>query len=139
MKIKKLIILIVIVLLLIGGAVAFMVVSLKPVSNTTSEVTFEVAPNTSKIDIVKNLKSAGLIKNELAALVYVFFNSNLNLQAGSYKINKANSTQEIIGQIADGRIIDIDQPLTRRNEMNIVGKIICIPDNNTEFVSVFKN
>lgn len=107
MKIKKLIILIVIVLLLIGGGIAFMVESLKPVSKNTSEVSFEVAPNTSKIDIVKNLKSAGLIKNEFAALVYVFFNSNLNLQAGSYKINKANSTQEIIKQIADGRIIDI--------------------------------
>ena len=107
MKIKKLIILIGIVLLLFGGAVAFMVVSLKPVSKTTSEVTFEVAPNTSKIDIVKNLKSAGLIKNEFAALVYVFFNANLNLQAGSYKINKANSTQDIIKQIAEGRIIDI--------------------------------
>ena len=38
----------------------------------------------------------------------------------------------------DGRIIDPEQPLLRKYENMIVGKITCIPENNTNYVSVFK-
>ncbi len=89
------------------GVVIYGFMSLKPVSKSPSEVTFSVQPNTSKIDIVKNLKKAGLIRSEIITLAYVFFQPNINLQAGDYTINKSSSTMDIINQIADGRIIDV--------------------------------
>ena len=39
----------------------------------------------------------------------------------------------------DGKIIDPEQPLLRKYESMIIGKITYIPDDNTGFVSVFKN
>ena len=38
----------------------------------------------------------------------------------------------------DGRIIDPEHPLTRKLEKMIVGTITCIPEDNTDYVSVFK-
>lgn len=107
MKNKKMIIILGVIILLVGGLVSFFVFSLRPVSKDKKEVTFVIKANTSKIDIVKDLKKAGLIRSEIATLAYVFFNPNNNLQAGTYAIDKASSTTQIIKQITDGKIIDI--------------------------------
>ena len=107
MKNKKFVGIIGILLCLVVGVGIYAFISLQPVSKTTSEVTFSVKPSTSKIDIVKNLKKAGLIRSEIVTLAYVFFKPDLNLQAGDYTISRSQSTIDIIEQIADGRIIDV--------------------------------
>ena len=51
----------------------------------------------------------------------------------------ANKPYEIGDEIMyDGRIIDPEHPLTRKLEKMIVGTITCIPEDNTDYVSVFK-
>jgi len=57
-----------------------------------------------------------------------------NTTSGSSKIYEIGD--EIL---YDGRIIDPELPLPRKLENMIVGKITYIPDDNTEYVSVFKN
>lgn len=100
-KYKTIIILGVIGLILIGSVI-FCVLSLKPVSSSTDVVTFVVESGTNKIEIIDNLKKANVIRNKYVALAYVFFTPNANLQAGTYLIDRADSTGEIIRQIANG-------------------------------------
>ena len=103
MKNKKLIIILGVLLTIIILVGVYSYVSLKPIANSSSEVTFVIKPGTNKIDIVSNLKKAGLIKSKYATMMYVFFFGGSNLQAGSYIIDRSDSAPDIIKQIAEGR------------------------------------
>lgn len=59
------------------------------------------------MQIVDNLKSAGLIKNKYVALIYIFLSGNTNIQAGDYELNRIESTNDIIKTLANGDIIEI--------------------------------
>lgn len=107
MKNKKLIIILGVLLTIIIASVVYGVISFQPVSKQSDEVTFIVKPGTNKIEIISDLKKAGLIKSKYAALAYVFFSTNTNLQAGTYIIDRANSTTEIIAQIANGNTMEV--------------------------------
>lgn len=107
MKNKKLVIsigIISLIILIILSTFLYYKFSLKSVSHNNEEVTFVVEPLTSKKDIVKNLKSANLIKNDKTLLVYLFFHRDLNLQAGTYLLNRNMSATEIIDKIHRGDI-----------------------------------
>ena len=69
-------------------------------------VEFTVEAGDNKIEIVNKLADAGLIKNKYAALLYVFTNSSLNLQAGKYSLSKNWDAKKIINTIAEGKIIN---------------------------------
>lgn len=104
MKTKFKVIISVLILLVIGVAVFFLL-ALRPVSKTKSDITFVVEG--SRLDIAKNLKKAGLVRSEIATIAYIFFNPNLNLQAGKYTIDRSMSTPQIIGKIANGEIDNV--------------------------------
>lgn len=76
---------------------------LSPVSKNSEIVDFTINYGSSRVDIVKNLKNAGIIKNEQAALVLVGLR-NLKLQAGTYELNRMDSTRKILKSIANGEI-----------------------------------
>lgn len=61
------------------------------------------------MQIVDNLKSAGLIKNKYVALIYIFLSGNTNIQAGDYELNRIESTNDIIKTLANGDIIEIEK------------------------------
>ena len=101
--------------ILIGGIIAFTLlligfttyyfVSLGPVNKRDkNEIIFEVKPNTSKVDIAKNLKKQKLVKNDKTVILYMFFNSDLNLQAGKYSLDQSMSVKEILNKIKNGDI-----------------------------------
>ena len=92
---------------LVASFIIFMVVTLKPVTDKDSEVTFRVNAGTSKITIAENLEKAGLIKSKISAIIYLFFNPKMNLQAGNYSLNRKDGTIKILDKIAAGKIIDI--------------------------------
>lgn len=102
MKNKKLIIILSILGFLILATIIFFIVAFSPVSKKDKEVTFVIKEGTNKIQIVDNLKKAGLIKSKYATLAYVFFSPNSNLQAGTYIINASDNAIDIIKQIANG-------------------------------------
>ncbi len=75
---------------------------LQSVSDEAEYVTVEIESGTKKFDIVNNLYDAGVIKSKNASSIYVLLNLGLNLQAGTYKLNRADSSIDIFNQIANG-------------------------------------
>lgn len=112
MKNKKLIIILGVLVVLILSIGIFSFYSLQSVSKTSDQVTFQIEPGRNKIEIVSDLKKAGLIKNKYVTLAYVFLTPKLNLQAGTYIINRNNSTIDIIKQIGSGNTKE--KPVTIR-------------------------
>lgn len=106
-KKKKLIIIITsIVIVLIALAIFLYSFGLTAVSKKSENVKFKVSAGESKITVIQNLKTANLIRSQFPLFIYVFFNSDLNLQAGEYMLNRNMSATEIIEVIANGDIID---------------------------------
>lgn len=80
-------------------------ISLTPVDkNNKNEIVFEVEKGTSKVDIAKKLEKVGLIKSDKMAIIYMFFNSDLSLQAGTYSLNKTMSVSKILNKFKNGDI-----------------------------------
>ncbi len=77
--------------------------SLKGLADHKS-VTFTVQEGVSKIDIVEDLKSAGLIKSKMATLAYLALNKDLTLQAGVYTLSADMGVKKIINKINKGDV-----------------------------------
>lgn len=82
---------------------------LSSVSSGSTKVSFTVNQGDSKMEIVTNLKDAGLIRNKYAALIYIVLSGNTNIQAGSYELNRNMSTEDIIKSLANGDIINTER------------------------------
>lgn len=111
-KKKIIIILSSVIVFLIGLLIFLCFWGLTAVSKNSEKVSFKVNPGESKIEVIKNLKTANLVKGEIPLFIYVFFNSNLNLQAGNYELDRNMSATEIIKKIANGDIIDERKTIT---------------------------
>ena len=77
---------------------------LTPVSKDSKIVLFTVQAGQSKIDIVDDLKDAGLVKSKIALYIYVALNKDFNLQAGKYELSPNMGAKDIIKKINDGKI-----------------------------------
>ena len=91
-------------LLLVSFTVYYFVSITAVDKNNTKEIVFNINPGTSKVDIAKNLKSAGVIRSDKTAMIYMFFNSDLSLQAGEYSLNKTMNLKEILTKFNKGDI-----------------------------------
>ncbi len=109
---KKIIIVIGVIIVLIGILVGLYFYGLTPVSKEDKKVEFTVAPGTSKIEIVDELKKNGLLKSKLALYIYVAFNRNLNLQAGVYELRTNMKPTDMLKKINKGEIIEEDNTYT---------------------------
>ena len=72
--------------------------------NNTKLVDFTIKPGDSKPEIAKSLKKANLIKNDKTAVLYMFFNNDLSLQAGTYSLSKSMNLSEILQKFNKGDI-----------------------------------
>lgn len=101
-KIKKIVLCSLIILVIIF--VSFMLLFLYKVSPVDSHsdktISFTIETGTSKVDIVKNLKKKNLIRSEFFAKVILKV-LDKDLYAGTYKLSKDMSTNEIINMIAN--------------------------------------
>ena len=84
---------------LLGG---FYFLMNNPVSSDSEIVKFEIKSGTGKTTIIDDLAKNNLIKSKYAGYMYIFLHSGLNLQAGTYNINKGDKMSEIITQISKG-------------------------------------
>ncbi len=103
LKMKKIILSLLAIVLV--GAIAlggFYIIMSGPVSADSEVVKFEVKSGTGKTKIIDNLADAGLIKSKYAGYIYLFIHSKLNMQAGTYNINKGDKMSDIIIQISKG-------------------------------------
>ncbi len=100
---KKIILsLVAIIVIAVIGAFGFYFLMDKPVSADSDIVKFEVKAGTNKTAIIDNLAEANLIKSKYAGYIYLFLHSDLNMQAGTYNINRGDKMSAIITQISKG-------------------------------------
>ena len=106
MKKSKLIIIIILILLIISAlCLGIYGYGMTKVSKESQKVEFIVKSGASKIEIVNQLKNAGLIRSKNALLVYLYFNKDLNLQAGNYELDRNMNPKEIIEKINKGDVL----------------------------------
>jgi len=84
--------------------IGLIIYSFSPMSKKSEKVIFVVENGDSKINIIDNLKESKLIKSKITAYGYMFLNSNMNLQAGKYELDRNMSFTEIINKIESGDI-----------------------------------
>ena len=101
--------------ILIGALVAFTIILLLFTvcyfanigavnSKNNKEIVFEIKAGQSKVEIAKELEKKDLIKDDKVAIIYMFFNNDLSLQAGTYSLNKTMSLSEILNKFNKGDI-----------------------------------
>lgn len=101
---KKLVIIVSVLIVVLASAIGLYFYNLKPVSTNNNVKLFTIKSGTSKLDIVDNLKSAGLIRSKIASTIYVVLNRELNLQAGDYELSTNMSVKEMLDKINNGQI-----------------------------------
>ncbi len=124
-KIVLIAFLIIFILGIIGGVVYFNY-SLTSPSKESEEVIFDIEAGTGKQTVIKNLKEAGLIRNEKTTLIYVFFHKDLNIQAGTYLLNKNMNLKDILAKFHKGdvKLDTVNLTLTGGQNVNDLIKII---------------
>lgn len=117
---------------------------LSRVSNSDEYVDFVVEYGQSRVEIIENLKNAGLIKNKEASLIYVGIH-NYKIQAGTYHLNRADNSRDILKNMSNGSYLKQKETI---NVLFIEGKRITdyasvISDNfgydYDEVIKVFKD
>ena len=72
--------------------------------NSKKFIDFKIKPGQSKVEIAKSLESAGLIRNDKVAIIYMFFNNDISLQAGTYSLSKSMNLETILNKFNKGDI-----------------------------------
>lgn len=133
---KKIIIIILsIIALIILGSCIFYNVNLKAVSSDSSEVDFMVESGSTYYSIIPKLKKEGLIRSELCFKLYIKFNKVNDLEAGTYKLNKNMSVNEIVKTFSKGNNYNPDAIVITFKEgkhMRNIASTISKYTNNTE-------
>lgn len=111
---KKIVIPIIIgiISLLIGGAFYYYSSSLESVNSRSKDVKesdkknvlFDVNPGDTGREIIDNLYNAHLINNKKTVYIYYKMNKDINLQAGTYLLNRDMSVKEIMEKFKKGEV-----------------------------------
>lgn len=121
--------------LLIVFSCAFYNLSLKAVSSNSEEVDFMVDSGSTYYSIASKLKSSELIKNEFCFKLYIKFNKISSLEAGTYKLNKNMSVEDIIKVLSKGNTYNPDAIVITFKEgknMRSIASIISEYTDNSE-------
>ena len=90
------------VLLIAGGAVGLFYYNLTPVDKDGTIQRWEILEGTNSSEIISNLESDGLIRNALVFKLYVkFYEPNLIIKAGAYRLSPAMSVEEIVTEFKE--------------------------------------
>ena len=136
---KKVLIIILSIVVLIAIAIlsscVFYNLNLRAVSSNSSEVEFMVESGSTYYNIIPKLKNEGLIRNELCFKLYIKFNKVNDLEAGTYKLNKNMSVQDIVKEFSKGNTYNPDAIVITFKEgknMRHIASTISSHTNNTE-------
>ena len=127
------------VLITVISSIIWYMGEIKPVDKNGSSnyKVVEIKSGTSTREIIKILKDNDVIKSELATKVYIKLHEVRNLQAGKYKFNQAMSLEEILAEIASGKVMDETIKITFQEGKNmryIVSEIVKNTTNSKEDV-----
>ena len=136
-----------IIIILIIGGLSFYFWALSPVSKNEETQIFTIEAGMSKTNIAKKLKQQGLIRNDLALDIYMFFHGQMNIQAGEYELSYNMSPKEMLNKFENGiiyinsskivlleglRITDYAQTLSK--ELNFTQDDFLEAINDLEFI-----
>ncbi len=106
----------------IGGVVTFICVFIfaggfyfSQMQSKSSDETihiFTLSSGVSKLTLADQLQEQGLIKSSLALKAYLFFHSNMNLQAGTYELKASMTPTEILQKFQRGEIKNSNVKIT---------------------------
>ncbi len=98
-----------VIIMAVGAAIGWYYFSLSPVSSDQkSTVNVEIDSGQTPTQIAKKLEEKQVIRSALAFRVYAKLSDKENsLQAGSYKLSPASTTQEIVSQLNTGSTDDL--------------------------------
>lgn len=126
---KKVIVGVILFLVLIFLCIGLYGFSLRSVSKNDEVVSFTVQNGRSKIGIIEDLKTAGLIRSKTALIIYLYFNDDMNLQAGKYDLNRNMSATDILKTISSGNVKEETVKLTFVEGKNMNDFIKLISEN----------
>jgi len=104
-KLKKSVIIILIsILVVILLMIGLYFYGLTSVSTKSERVTFTVESGKGTKSIINDLYEAKLIKSKISTMIYVAFNKDIIIKAGTYELDRNYSTKEIFEMLNDGKI-----------------------------------
>lgn len=100
LNIKGILLLLIIIIMFISAfSLTYYNNSLKAVAKVSEEVAFTINNGDSSKTVVKNLKKAGLIKDEQMTLLFIKINNLNNIKAGNYLLDKSWNVKKIFSYI----------------------------------------
>lgn len=79
---------------------------LTPVKSESEKVIFRINSGTSTKEIIDNLVSEKIIKSKISSFIYLKVHRNFILKAGTYELDRNDSTRDIFRKINAGDIYD---------------------------------
>ena len=105
MKSKKILIVIlsflIVVLGVVGGAYAYYVSNLSPVSEQSQEVDFVIESGESVDSVLSRLETEGIIHDALMTKVYMRLSELTNIKAGNFILDTSWNTKQIVAHLND--------------------------------------
>lgn len=112
MKNKKLLLALIALLLVCictAGSFLYYQVSLQSVSSTSEVVSFEVKQGDSVSTVIEHLDEQDIIKSSFVSKLYARFHSLHNIKAGTFSLDKAWNTREVLEYLNDATNAGEDQ------------------------------
>lgn len=128
-------IIILVIAIALGGAILLYNNSLKAVSNNSEKVVVEIGKGMVASQIADTLESKELIKSALTFRIYTKLNKVSGMQAGTYKLDKNMSVEEIVKALQKGSDYypdSLDITFLEGKNMRWIAKTIAEKTNNTE-------
>ncbi len=102
-KTKRIVILIVCILVIILLMVGMYFYGLTSVSTKSEKITFNIAPGTGTREVINDLFESKIIRSKVVSLIYVALHKNeIMIKAGSYELNRSDSTKKIFEILSKG-------------------------------------
>lgn len=135
-KLKKVIVgLLILILLLAISAFVWYNISLTGTGISNEEVTVEISIGSGTNKIAEILKENGAIKSTVAFKIYTKLNNITSFQAGTYKLTKDMSVQQIVEALQTGKVLKEDKvkiTFIEGKSMTYVAKQIAENSDNSE-------
>ena len=102
---------------------------LTPVKSESEKVIFRINSGTSTKEIIDNLVSEKIIKSKISSFIYLKVHRNFILKAGTYELDRNDSTRDIFKKINAGDIYDDSIKITFNEGKRITHYATLINEN----------
>ncbi len=104
-----------------------------PKNEGKKEIIVDIKSGTSTLEILKLLKNNNVIRDELAAKIYIKIHDIKGLQAGKYLFNGQDSLKDVLNTLTSGKVMDETVNITFKEGKNMryIASTIAEKTNNT--------